>query len=174
VPNQAYWDGQKVIPFLALGIIMMGIQRALFFILQIPKATKSIPLIVGVSAALNFTLNWILIPKYDFMGAAYANVSAYFFGVSLAYFIAQKHYPMQYEIKRMAMLLSIAAGLFLITLVFGNFSLIERVLYKGVIVMSFPVILYLVNFYDPVEIDRIKGSLRKWRKKVMAKFPGVR
>ena len=174
VPNQAYWSGQKVIPFLALGIIMMGIQRALFFILQIPKATKTIPLIVGVSAALNFALNWVLIPKYDFMGAAYANVSAYFFGVGLSYIVAQKHYPIQYELRRLIMLVGIAGILFSITLFLNDFSLLERLLCKGIIVISFPLILYLLNFYEPVEIDRISGSLRKWRKKVMAMFSGVR
>jgi O-antigen/teichoic acid export membrane protein len=162
VPNPAYWDAQKVIPLLAMGIVMMGVQRAFLFILQIPKATQTIPVIVGISAVINFALNWLLIPHYNFMGAAYANVSANLFGALLAYQVVQKHYPMRFEVKRLLLLLVTGVLLYGLTLWCNQLSLIPRVLSKGMLIMMYPVWLYGLNFYEAVEVDRIRGSLKKW------------
>lgn len=44
---------------------------------------------------------------------------------------------------------------------FNDYSLLLRIIYKGIIIASFPFILYLIRFYEPVELDRIRGSSKK-------------
>jgi O-antigen/teichoic acid export membrane protein len=159
--NQSYWDAYLVVPYLALGIVLMGIQRVFFFELEIPKKTRSIPIIVGATALFNITLNLILIPRFDMMGAAYANILSNLGAVIAAYYAVQKYYPVKYEIKRLLVLFVTALGLYLTTLLFDDFSLFGRLIYKGIIVLSFPFVLYLIKFYEPIELDRIRGFVTK-------------
>jgi O-antigen/teichoic acid export membrane protein len=164
--DSSYWDAHKVVPLLAFGIVLTGIQRMLFFQLEIPKKTKLIPTIVGSVTILNILLNLILIPYLDMMGAAYANILSNLAAVIAAYYAVQKYYPVKYEIKRLLVLMLTGVGLYLITLLFDDFSLVERLIYKGIIVLSFPVVLYMIKFYEPVEIDRIRGFIIKHFRKI--------
>lgn len=164
--DSAYWDAYRVVPFLAVGAVLMGIQRVFFFQLEIPRKTRYIPLIVGGAALLNVALNLVLIPYFDMMGAAYANVLSNLATVLAAYYAVQKFYPVRYELRRMAVLFAVAAALYLLTLPFDHFSLSERMIYKGVVILSFPFVLYFIRFYEPVEIERLRGSAKKWSRKI--------
>ena len=169
--NPNYWDAYHVVPFFVLSIIFVGMQSLFFFELQIPQKTKLIPRIVGCAAVLNIILNILLIPKYGMMGAVYATVFAQFIALFVAYRVVQKVYPVKYEINRILILFGIAIGLFFITAVFNNYSLIERIIYKGLVILSFPFILYLIRFYEPIELDRIRGSIKKWSGKILLRKP---
>lgn len=164
--DSAYWDAHRVVPLLSVGAVLMGIQRVFFFQLEIPRKTQYIPLLVGGAALLNVALNLLLIPYFAMMGAAYANVLSNLATVLAAYYVVQKFYPVRYELKRMAVLFALAAGLYLLTLPFDQFSLLERMIYKGVVILSFPLVLYWIGFYEPVEIERLRGSAQKWSQKI--------
>jgi O-antigen/teichoic acid export membrane protein len=159
--DRSYWDAHTVVPFLAFGVVLMGIQRMLFFQLEISKKTKLIPTIVGSVTVLNISLNLLLIPYFDMMGAAYANILSNLGAVIAAYYVAQKYYPITYEIRRLWMLFGVAIVLYLFTLLFNDFSIIERLVYKGVIILSFPFLLYFINFYEPIELERFYDFIKK-------------
>lgn len=168
--DTAYWDAYRVVPFLAVGAVLMGIQRVFFFQLEIPRKTRYIPLIVGGAALLNVALNLVLIPYFEMMGAAYANVLSNLAAVLAAYYVVQRFYPVKYELRRMAVLFAVAAGLYVMTLPFDHFSLLERMIYKGIVILSFPFVLYLVRFYEPVEIERLRGFIKKWFSRLAKPF----
>ena len=163
--NRAYWDAYQVMPYLVLSIAFLGMQGLFFFELQIPKKTKYIAFIISGAASLNILLNLLLIPKFGIIGAAFATVFAQFSALICSYRVVQKVYPVSYEFKRICILFVTAISLFLITTMFNDYSLLLRIIYKGIIIASFPFILYLIRFYEPVELDRIRGSLIKWRRK---------
>lgn len=160
--STAYWDAHLVVPVLTAGLVFMGIQRVLLFELQIPKKTGYIPLVIGSAAVLNVLLNLVLIPPYGMMGASVATVLAYLWSAGLAYMLVQKYYPIQYEVKRMLVLGAVGTALYFLTVPLNDLSLLGRIVGKGVIVLSMPGVLYLIGFYEPVELQRIRGSVKKW------------
>ncbi len=166
--NQAYWDAYQVMPYLVLSIVFLGMQFVFFFQLQIPRKTKTIPLITGGSALLNILLNIILIPKLGIMGAAYATVLSQLTSLIFAYRTVQKFYPINYEFNRIFMLFISSIILFLLTTLFNNYSLGERIFYKGMIILSFPVVLYFLNFYTEFEIAKIRGSIKNWSRNFLS------
>ena len=60
-------------------------------------------------AALNFALNLWLIPAYGMLGAAYATLAGYILIMVLRTWNAQQVYPVQYQWRRVAVLV-LAAG----------------------------------------------------------------
>jgi len=48
-------------------------------------------------------------------------------------------------------------------LILSPYALWIRLTGKLLLILSFPFILYLWNFYEPIEIQTIKGAWRKWR-----------
>lgn len=159
--DKSYWDAYMVVPYLVLGVVFVGMQKVFFFELQIPQKTKSISLIITTAAIVNVLLNLILIPYYGMLGSAYATVLAQFWSILLAYYYTRKYYPVQYEMGRILKLFGVGILLFLITGPFDDFSLALRIVFKGLIILSYPFILHLLKFYEPVELDRISYYLRK-------------
>jgi len=77
--------GRTIAPWIAVAAVLAGI-RAYHFDLafQIKARTKYQVLIVGMTAILNISLNFWLIPIYGVIGSAYATVIAYAFSLFLS------------------------------------------------------------------------------------------
>lgn len=159
-----YWSAASLIPILILGVVLIGMHRILFFILQIPKKTQYIPIIVCCASLMNIAINFMLIPRYGVSGSAYATLISYFLMNGLAYLAAQKFYPIKYEIKRLIILFAVTVVLYCITLLLNWDSLFFRILCKGIVIFSFPWVLYVIRFYESIELYRIREFSQKYRK----------
>lgn len=54
------------------------------------------------------------------------------------------------------------AALSFSSLLINGMDLLPRMFIKTVCLVSFPFILYLFNFYEPVELQSIRGFINKW------------
>jgi len=45
----------------------------------------------------------------------------------------------------------------------GSWHLIARLAVKMLLIAFFPLILYFFNFYEPIEIERLRQFWQKWR-----------
>jgi O-antigen/teichoic acid export membrane protein len=132
--------------------------------LSISKKTKVIAVTVVITAALNLLLNNILIRLLGNQGAALSKMLSMFVFFALTLYYSQKVYPIPYELKRITMMLFVAGGLYGISLIFNSWFLIPRLALKSLVILSYPFVLYLFRFYEPMELNRIKGGWEKWRK----------
>lgn len=164
--DKTYWGADVVVPVLVLSIVFAGMQTVLFFLLQIPRKTQYIAFIIGGAAAVNVGLNLLWIPRMGIMGAAWATLVTQVGSLFLSYRTVQRVYPVRYELKRIGILFTVALALFAVSTLFNHYLIWQRVLFKALLLLSFPVILYLAKFYDPVELNRMKGSAQKWRRKL--------
>lgn len=159
--NKDYWNAYLVVPFLVLGVVFGGMQKVFEFELQVPRKTKIISLIITVAAILNVLLNLFWIPLYGMMGSAYATVISQICSLCMAYYFTQKYYPVNYELGRILKLLSMAVIIYFFTELFDDFSTVWRISLKGLLILFFPVILYIMKFYEEIELDRFKYFLGK-------------
>ena len=51
-------------------------------------------------SVITIVLNIVLIPRFGYMGAAYASFACYFSMMVLSYFFGQKYYRVDYDVKR--------------------------------------------------------------------------
>ena len=124
--------------------------------INITKRTKIIPVIGIMVAMLNLAVNLLLIPLIGAMGSAVATIISNLIFFAAVYFIAQRIYPIPYELKKVIMIILVATGLYLVSEFLAGVSLLPRIVLKLCLLGAFPAALYPLGFYDPVEKERLK------------------
>ncbi|MBN2482354.1 MAG: polysaccharide biosynthesis C-terminal domain-containing protein [Bacteroidales bacterium] len=160
--NMQYWDAYKIIPLLSFSMLFSMLRDVAYTGLNITKKTRIIAMLIILAALFNIMLNYLFIPKWDFYGAAMATtISQIVFFISV-YAFAQKYYPVPYEIRKIILMVLTGTAICLSGLIFNHWSLLLRFIIKIPLILSFPFILYLFGFYEPVELERLGQFWRKW------------
>jgi O-antigen/teichoic acid export membrane protein len=174
ISTSSFHSAYKVVPIIALAYVFQGTNR--FFLAGSYIAKKTMPLgLVGVaSAAVNIGLNLLLIPHFGMLGAAGATAVSFFFMSGLALFVSQKAYPIPYAFSRVARLLGLAALVYLATSLVVIPSPVLQVSIKLALFLAFPVVLYLLGFFDKHEIARGRALAQAFvnRYRPLATEPG--
>jgi O-antigen/teichoic acid export membrane protein len=160
--SRAYWDAVAIIPVLCLSIFFTNMKEVTVYGLHIAKKTRIIGTIVVFSTVLSLVLNFLLIPVWDITGAAVATLLSQFIYWYACYYYSQKVFYVPYEVRKITEMVVVGALLSFSGLVLNGLGLFPRLLIKTACLVSFPFILYLLNFYEPVELQAIKGFITKW------------
>ena len=148
IKNEAYWVALSIVPIILLANLCLGIYHNLSVWYKVTDRTRYGAYISVIGACITLGLNFILIPKISYMGAAVATLAAYGTMMSLSYFLGRKYYRVPYDVKRIGTYLVIAmsfAGV--------SFYVFERNLWIGTVLLL--VFLLLVLFLERQEIQRI-------------------
>jgi O-antigen/teichoic acid export membrane protein len=162
--SKTYWDAVVIIPVLSLSFFFVNMKEVTVYGLHIAKKTRIIGIIVVFSTVLSLVLNFLLIPVWDITGAAVATLLSQFIYWYACYYYSQKVFYVPYEIGKLTLMLITGAALSFSGLLLNHLGLLPRIILKTTGLISFPFILYLFNFYEPVELLAIKGFMNKWAK----------
>ena len=157
-----YWVAYKIIPILSFSFLFGLLKDVSLTGLQIQKRTKIIGLLMTIIALLNLGLNILLIPKFHIYGAAVATLISQIIFFVVIYIIAQKIYFIPYELKKVFLMILIGLILFFVSILFNPLHIILRCIVKSALIAAFPLLLYYFNFYEEIEIQRIKEFWQKW------------
>ncbi len=95
------------------------------------------------------------------IGAAVATIISYVVLYFITYFFANRFYKIPYENMKFLKMLVLAVVLFFLSTLTASFNTLPRILIKVALIISFPFILYPFNFYEPIELERIKQGWQK-------------
>jgi O-antigen/teichoic acid export membrane protein len=154
----AFHAAYKVVPIVALAYICQGMNRYFLTGSYIAKRTVHLGAIGITSAGANIALNFLLIPRYGMMGAAWATACSFFIMAVLAYLVSQKAYPIPYAFSRVIILLVIAALLYFASTMIGAPSLPLAIGLKFLLLLAFPLGLYGVRFFRKREVEMAKET----------------
>lgn len=157
-----YFDAWYIFPFIIYSIVFGMMKDVVTTGLSISKKTKVIAFTVIVTAVINLVLNIVLIRLWGNQGAALSKMLSMLVFFTLTLYYAQRNYLIPYEMKRIALMLILAAGLFGISVFFNSWDLIPRLVAKLFVILSYPFILYLFRFYNPVELSVLRSGWAKW------------
>jgi len=159
--NPDYWAAYQVVPYIILAYIFSGAKSVTSLGLYLKRKTKYIAYNTIGAAVLNIGLNFLLIPKYKMIGAAVATIISYVVLYFITYFFANRFYKIPYENMKFLKMLVLAVVLFFLSTLTASFNTLPRILIKVALIISFPFILYPFNFYEPIELERIKQGWQK-------------
>lgn len=162
--SREFWGAVVVIPLLSLSIFFVNMKEVTVYGLHIAKKTRIIGFIVVFTTIISLLLNILFIPLWDITGAAFATLLSQFIYWFLCYYFSQKVFYVPYEIKKILTMLVTGAVLSFSSLLINGMDLLPRMIIKTACLLSFPFILYLFNFYEPIELQTIKGFFNKWSK----------
>lgn len=161
--DRAYWESFKIMPLIGLAIFFSMLKDTSLLGLQIAKKSKIVSTIVVLMTLLNLGLNFILTPVLGMYGASLSSLLAQAVFFVVIYRIAQKHYPIPYEIGKIMLLFITGALLLCVSYIPGEWNAILRVLIKTAVLVSFPFILKVFGFYEKIERIRLLEFYRKWK-----------
>jgi len=81
----------------------------------------------------------------------------------VVYACSQKYYFIPYELKKVIIMIFTGFVIYLLSLLTTELNLILRIPLKLLLILMFPIILYVLGFYEKVEITHIKNFWIKWR-----------
>ena len=165
---KSYWPCATIIPILALAAVFDCASRVLNVGLTLRKRTVFAPLVAGGALAFNTGLNFVLIPRYGPLGASISTLVSYIFFCGLRFWVSNLFFKVDYEWGRVFTL--IAVGGILITAFYSidhfrgeppsHSSLYLSILVKLVLALSFPLILFVMGFYEDRERRKIAEITR--------------
>ncbi|HQN97891.1 MAG TPA: polysaccharide biosynthesis C-terminal domain-containing protein, partial [Bacteroidales bacterium] len=111
--------------------------------------------IVMLCAVFSIGMNILLVPKMGIYGAALMMLVSNGLLALFFYLFSQKFYYIRFEGIRLLKLLFTGLALFFIGYFIPVRSLLISILLKLILLMAFPLILYLLRFFDKDEVNRL-------------------
>ena len=135
-----YWSGLRVVPIVMAAEIMMGVYFNLSFWYKLIDKTIWGAWFSGIGCAVLIAINVIFVPMYGYMACAWAGFAGYGTAMVLSYFVGQKHYPINYPLKDIAVYTLMAVVLF-VAMTMAN----EKLGYGALVTNTLLIILFAAH-----------------------------
>ena len=109
-----YREGLKAVPIVMAAEILMGVYFNLSFWYKLTDKTIWGAVFSGAGCLALLAVNILFIPKIGYMACAWGGLVGYGTAMLLSYFVGQKHYPIDYPLKDIALYTLCAAVLFVL------------------------------------------------------------
>lgn len=164
----SYHEAVIVIPVIVAAFVFSGlyymVANQLFFV----KKTNILPFITGAAAVIIIIANFILIPPFGMIGAAFATLIAYLFIFCVTFYFSHKYYPISYEYQRIFKIVGISVFIFVLCTVIN----LDKVLFDFAVKLVLIVLVYIsgliiLGFFSRQEKDIIRITARKYLGKIL-------
>ena len=115
IQNEEYWVGLNVVPILLIANVFYGIYLNQSIWYKLSGQTKFGAYIAIGGGIITISINVIFIPVYGFWASAWATLIVYVLQMIVSYFLGQRHYPINYSLRKFTLYFGLAMIIFLIT-----------------------------------------------------------
>jgi O-antigen/teichoic acid export membrane protein len=112
IVGEEYWVGLKIVPIILLANLFLGLYYNLSVWYKVTDLTRWGAYISVIGATLTITLNYLFLPKFGYMAAAWTTFFCYLLMLILSYLIGRKKYPVPYEVGRIVGYILFAMALY--------------------------------------------------------------
>jgi O-antigen/teichoic acid export membrane protein len=162
--SKDYWGAYTILPYLVIGTIFAGFRQILVLPLNKHKRTKVISIANFSAGIMNICLNILLVPYIGTIGAALATALSNLMVVLIYYYYMLKLENIRYEEWKIANALVACILISTVAMFVSDFSLLNRLLIKSGLFISFPIIMYITGFYSKQEIHDVRHALLQLKK----------
>ncbi len=162
ITTPEFFEAYKIVPLIIFSYIFLGLNYCLDTGIRLEKKTKWLPIISWITAGANLLLSWLLIPRYAMMGAGYVKIASFSLMTFITLFISNRLYYIPYEFSRILKMFLVGGGIYLLSFLVYSHSLLISISLKGLLLLSFFIVLYYLNFYTDEEKNKLKEILNKY------------
>ena len=126
IRTEEYWVGLPAVPYLLMGYVFLGIYMNLSIWYRLSDQTRYGLYISVIGAIITIVLNFVLIPRFSYMGSAWVSMAAYATMTIISYILGQKYYPIPYNLKKILAYIIVST-----VIVFSSFFIFNRNIYIG-------------------------------------------
>lgn len=164
-----YYKSYEIIPIIVGSHVLNGMYYMVVNQIFYTKKTKYLPIATFGSALINIALNYLWIPNYGMMGAAYATLFSFAFAFIFTWIISYKVYPIHYEYQRIVKIIGAACIVSIISFNVSYANLLSDIAIKLIILMFFPISLIISGVITKSELNKcynlIKNCINKYSEK---------
>jgi O-antigen/teichoic acid export membrane protein len=144
--GENFREGLDVVPILLLANLFLGIfiNQSIWYKLTGQTGYGAILTIFG--AIITISLNFYWIPRIGYMGSAWATLICYASMMVLSYFWGNKHYPVDYDLKRIFGYLGLSLTLYFISLLIKTESAGINLVINNLILVAFIFIIWKLEW----------------------------
>ncbi|MFB6305385.1 MAG: lipopolysaccharide biosynthesis protein, partial [Flavobacteriales bacterium] len=142
IRKEVFWQGLEVVPILMMAKIFLGIFYNLSIWYKLTEKTKYGAIITSIGAIITIVMNLILIPRFGYLGSAWATFMCYGSMMLISYFLGRRFYKINYEIKKIFFYLGTAIGIYFLSTIWQD---IEPLLKYSV--NTFLMILFVIGIF---------------------------
>jgi O-antigen/teichoic acid export membrane protein len=145
----AYRVGLPIVPILLMANLFLGIFYNLSIWYKLTGQTKFGAYIAIFGAIITLVLNIVLIPRFDYMGSAWATFACYLSMMVVSYLLGQKYYHVDYNLKKILFYILLAVGVYGLSVLVNNGLHIEKVgvrlIVNSVLLVAYLGALFVMN-----------------------------
>ena len=134
---KGYWEGLGVVAIVMLAEICKGIYFNLSFWYKLTDETRWGAYFSLIGCAIIVVMNIMFVPTYGYIASAWASVAGYGAIMLLSYWMGQKKYPIQYDLKSLGLYVLFAAVLYVIGEQVPISNLVLRLAFRTVLLLLF-------------------------------------
>ena len=117
---QEFSQGYRIVPLIASGVFLLGLQRRFQSGLAFYKKTHLIMLVTAVAGFLNLGLNLVLVPRYGYMAAAFTTFFSYIFLLGAMIVVSKKYFVWQFPLKSLGKIACASVVMGIVVYPIGN------------------------------------------------------
>ena len=160
VIGRDYWEGLKVVPIVMAAEMFMGGYFNLSFWYKLTDETKWGAYFSITACTIVILMNVFLIPVYGYVACAWAGFTGYAVAMLLSYFVGQKKYPINYDLKSIGGYVLLALVIYAVGEWMPLENTVLRLLFRTVLLAVF--IAYIIKHDLPLkQIPVINRFLRR-------------
>lgn len=141
--SDQYFEGYKIISFVTLGVLFLGLQQRFHAGFLFYKKTIFITIAIVASGLLNLFLNFLFIPRYGYFAAAITTLISYAFLLFLMIMLSRRIFIWKFPLKSLVKVTCGSAIMGIIVYYVGN-SLTSLVLVNLISGICIGVVVYFL------------------------------
>jgi O-antigen/teichoic acid export membrane protein len=136
--SENYWAGLHVVPILLLANLFLGIYYNLSVWYKLTGQTKFGAYITLLGAAITLIINFAFIPRYSYMASAWATLLSYAGMMVVSYFLSQKYYKTNYNLRSFVFFFGFALVFYFVSLLWqGRLSSIIELALNNILLLVY-------------------------------------
>jgi O-antigen/teichoic acid export membrane protein len=160
--TKEYRVGLNVVAILLIANMFLGIFYNLSIWYKLTDKTKLGALVSIIGAGITIILNFILVPIFGYMGAAWATLICYLSVMMISYFLGQKHYPINYNLKKFGLYFFAALLLYALNLAIRDKNLPIQFIINNLFLLPMILLVIRVEKIDvQALIIKLNGRIKR-------------
>jgi O-antigen/teichoic acid export membrane protein len=158
-----FHSAAAVVPWIAIGSLFQGLYIVGSIGIVITKQTRLYPLATGCAAAVSLLANALLVPRFGFLGAAWANAIAYGALAVVTISFSYRAYPIHYEWERLGRLAAAGVAAYVVpTMLVPQMRPLVGLLVRGTLAtVVYLVTLVVTGFFHAGEFKVLNDAWRR-------------
>lgn len=138
----AFWVGLQVVPIVLMAKLFLGIFYNLSVWYKLTDKTIYGGVVAIIGAIITIVLNVLLIPKYGYVGSAWANFSCYLSMMLISFFWGRKIFPVHYNLKKIFLFSATALSFYFISTRLTGYSTETHLIVGGVLLSVYSLVVW--------------------------------